>query len=322
MRRQYHTIGIFSSSYSLTAIAPKAAQNEVDYLEEHAKRVKKGRLFGKQDFYRSGTIQERAQEFNELLYDPEVDCLMASVGGMVSDSLLPYIDFKFLREHPKAIIGHSDVTAILLAVYEKTGLTTFYGPNFVTNFGQCFFLEYSLSSLKQLLSGELPIIYQKPEFYSDELTVWESEILPKKPLSNEWITVQTGSAMGRLIGGNLNTINAIMASPYMPKFQEGDILFLEDTEKFAAHAERYFSMMKICGVFDKIGGIILGKHRKFDDQHTGKTPAEILLEVLQGQNLPILADVDCGHTIPMMTLPIGGTVHFDATQQTITVLHI
>lgn len=322
MRRQYHTIGIFSSSYPLTAIAPKAAQNAVDYLEENGYRVKKGRLFGKQDFYRSGTIQERAQEFNELLYDPEVDCLMASVGGMVSDSLLPYIDFKFLREHPKAIIGHSDVTAILLAVYEKTGLTTFYGPNFVTNFGQCSFLEYSLSSLKQLLSGELPIIYQKPEFYSDELTVWESEILPKKPLSNEWITVQTGSAMGRLIGGNLNTINAIMASPYMPKIQEGDILFLEDTEKFAAYAEQYFSMMKICGVFDKIGGIILGKHRKFDDQHTGKTPAEILLEVLQGQNLPILADVDCGHTIPMMTLPIGGTVHFDATQQTITVLHI
>lgn len=322
MRRQYHTIGIFSSSYPLTAIAPKAAQNAIDYLEGNGYRVKKGRLFGKQDFYRSGTIQERAQEFNELLYDPEVDCLMASVGGMVSDSLLPYIDFKFLREHPKAIIGHSDVTAILLAVYEKTGLTTFYGPNFVTNFGQCSFLEYSLSSLKQLLSGELPIIYQKPEFYSDELTVWESEILPKKPLSNEWITVQTGSAMGRLIGGNLNTINAIMASPYMPKIQEGDILFLEDTEKFAAHAERYFSMMKICGVFDKIGGIILGKHRKFDDQHTGKTPAEILLEVLQGQNLPILADVDCGHTIPMMTLPIGGTVHFDATQQTITVLHI
>ena len=322
MRRQYHTIGIFSSSYPLTAIAPKAAQNAVDYLEENGYRVKKGRLFGKQDFYRSGTIQERAQEFNELLYDPEVDCLMASVGGMVSDSLLPYIDFKFLREHPKAIIGHSDVTAILLAVYEKTGLTTFYGPNFVTNFGQCSFLEYSLSSLKQLLSGELPKKKKKPEFYSDELTVWESEILPKKPLSNEWITVQTGSAMGRLIGGNLNTINAIMASPYMPKFQEGDILFLEDTEKFAAHAERYFSMMKICGVFDKIGGIILGKHRKFDDQHTGKTPAEILLEVLQGQNLPILADVDCGHTIPMMTLPIGGTVHFDATQQTITVLHI
>lgn len=142
MRRQYHTIGIFSSSYPLTAIAPKAAQNAVEYLEENGYRVKKGRLFGKQDFYRSGTIQERAQEFNELLYDPEVDCLMASVGGMVSDSLLPYIDFKFLREHPKAIIGHSDVTAILLAVYEKTGLTTFYGPNFVTNFGQCSFLEY------------------------------------------------------------------------------------------------------------------------------------------------------------------------------------
>lgn len=113
-----------------------------------------------------------------------------------------------------------------------------------------------------------------------------------------------------------------MASPYMPQFRKGDILFLEDTEKFAAHSERYYSMLKICGVFDKVSGILLGKHRRFDAQGTGRTSADILLEVLDGQKIPILADIDCCHTLPMMTLPIGGTVHFDADQQTISVLHI
>lgn len=72
--------------------------------------------------------------------------------------------------------------------------------------------------------------------------------------------MQSSIAKGRLIGGNLNTINGIMPSPYMPEFQKGDILFLEDTEKFAAHSEHYFSMLKICGVFDKVSGIFLGKH--------------------------------------------------------------
>ena len=317
------TIGIFSSSSPLTATAPRAAEHAIRYLEQCGHTVKKGRLFGRRDFYRSGSIRERAEEFNELLYDPEVTCLMGAVGGMVSNALLPYLDYDFLKAHPKKIIGHSDVTAILLSVYQKTGLTAFYGPNLVTSFGQHPpFLEYSLQSMERTFAGKCPFSVPMPPFYSDELTDWRAAPAPKQPLPNKWTTVQSGSATGRLIGGNLNTINGMMASPYMPQFREGDILFLEDTEKFAAHAERYYAMLKICGVFDKVSGILLGKHRQFDDQGTGRTPADILLEVLDGQKIPILADIDCCHTLPMMTLPIGGTVHFDADRQTIQVLHV
>lgn len=175
MLRQAETIGIFSSSYPLTAIAPKAAENAVHYLEQCGYSVKKGKLFGKMDCYRSGSIRERAEEFNELLYDPEVTCLMAAVGGMVSNSLLPYIDYDFLKAHPKKIIGLSDITAILLSVYQKSGLTTFYGPNLVTCFGQePPFLEYSMRSMEQAFSGKCPFSIQMPPFYSDELTDWES----------------------------------------------------------------------------------------------------------------------------------------------------
>ena len=72
MLHQAETIGIFSSSYPITAIAPEAAENAVHYLEQCGYSIKKGKLFGKMDFYRSGSIRERAEEFNELLYDPEV----------------------------------------------------------------------------------------------------------------------------------------------------------------------------------------------------------------------------------------------------------
>lgn len=317
------TIGIFSSSYPLTAIAPQAARDAADYLESQGFAIRFGALNGKRDFYRSGTIQERAAEFNALLADPEVDCLMASVGGFVSNAILPYIDYDLLREHPKVIVGMSDVTALLLGIYQKTGMTTYYGPNLVTHFAQKPpFLRDTLDSFADvaLHRAPRPYAYSKPEVYSDALTNWSEPVTAKAPRVNRWRTVQGGAATGRLIGGNLNTITGIMGSPYMPEIREGDILFLEDTEKWAAYSERYYSMLLLCGVFDRVGGIILGKHRQYDDQGTGRTQEDILLEVLHGRRLPILADVDCGHTIPMLTLPIGATVRLDADRQEIVLL--
>ena len=129
--------------------------------------------------------------------------------------------------------------------------------------------------------------------------------------------------MEKLLGvllGNLNTIQGIWGSPYMPHIQEGDILFIEDSSKDAATIERSFSLLKINGVFDKISGIILGKHEHFDDCGTNRKPFEILLEVLQNQRIPFLADFDCCHTHPMITMPIGVQVELDATNKTIHIV--
>lgn len=321
MLKKGDTIGIFSSSYPITAVTPEATESARRFLESAGYRVRLGKLTGKRDHYRSGAARERAEELNELICDPEVSCIMASIGGMVSNALLPYLDYKTFAEWPKMLVGHSDITALLLGVFQKTGLVTYYGPNFVTTFGQQPpFLKDSLFSLRQTLEETPPFLCRKPTFFSDELTDWKKGVSQKEEKPNHWVTVQPGIAEGRLLGGNLNTISGMLGSPYMPKFQKGDILFLEDTEKFAAHAERYFTMLKLCGVFDQVSGILLGKHRKFDDQGTGKTWAEILLEVLDGQKLPILADIDCCHTIPMLTLPIGGTIRMDAGKQEITIL--
>lgn len=321
MLKQGDTIGVFSSSYPFTAVAPEATESAVQFLESKGYRVKRGKLTGRKDCYRSGTARERAEEINELIHDPEVSCIMAAGGGMVSNALLPYLDYEALTEQPKMVVGHSDITALLLGIYRRTGLVTYYGPNLVTTFGQPQpFQEVSLSHFEQCLKEKPPFVCQKLPFFSDEITHWEEGISEKTKKHNRWVTVCPGIAEGRLLGGNLNTISGMLGSPYMPEFRLGDILFLEDTEKFAAHAERYFTMLKLCGVFDRVGGIILGKHRQFDDQGTGKTWAALLQEVLDGKEIPILADVDCCHTIPMMTLPIGGQVKIDSEKQQITIL--
>ena len=171
MLKQGGTIGIFTSSYPITATAPDATQRAITYLEGNGYRIKFGSLTGKREFYRSGTARERAQEFNELLYDPEVSCLMATIGGMVSNAMLPYIDYDYLAAHPKIIVGHSDITALLLGIYQKTGLITYYGPNLVTTFAQPEpLLSDSLSCLQSVLSAEqLPYTYALPSVYCPKL---------------------------------------------------------------------------------------------------------------------------------------------------------
>lgn len=317
------TIGIFSSSYPAAAEAPKPVERAISFLQQKGYQIKLGKLFGKQDYYRSGTIRQRAEEFNELLRDPEVTCMMAVAGGMVSNAILPYLDYTAAAEHPKIIVGHSDITALLLGIYQKAGLVTYYGPNLAADFGQSQqYSEQSLSYLEAVVSSQanLPYLCPIPPFYSDELSDWAEEVVEQEKKPNRWVTLRGGRAQGRLIGGNLNTISGIMGSPYMPEIRKGDILFLEDTEKFAAHAERYFSLLKLCGVLDRVGGIILGKHRKFDHQGSGRSCGEILTEVLGSREIPILADVDCCHTVPMLTLPIGGQVALDADSQEISLL--
>ena len=142
----------------------------------------------------------------------------------------------------------------------------------------------------------------------------------KKQYSNQWVCVKQGTCQGRLIGGNLNTMEGFFGTEYMPIINKGDILFIEDAEKDAYTIERSFSLLKLAGVFDKVSGIILGKHEKFDDNGTGRKPYEILLEVIGDTSIPILAEFDCCHTHPMLTIPIGCEVLLDATNKKIILM--
>lgn len=317
------TIGVFSSSSPISATIPTRYNRGKSYLESKGIRVVDGNLCGKQDFYRSGSIKDRADEFNQLLYNDDIQVLMAAIGGMNSNSILPYIDYEYLKVHPKVIIGYSDTTALLLGIYAKTGLTTFYGPALASSFGEFPpFVDKTFHYFKSVLCGDLivPHEYIMPLVWTDEFINWRQQNRGKEEYENRWVTVTAGVCRGRLIGGNLNTMQGIFGTEYMPEIQKGDILLIEDSLKDACTIERTFSMLKLAGVFDKIGGIILGKHERFNDNGTGRKPYEILLEVLNGCSVPFLADFDCCHTHPMFTMPIGCQVELDATGKRVTLL--
>ena len=322
------TIGIFSPSSPATAFAPKRYTRAKAYLEDRGFRIVEGSLTGQRDFYRSGSIRERVEELNALIRNPEVRCVMSAIGGMNSNSLLPYIDYAALRRDPKIIVGYSDVTALLLGIYAQTGLCTFYGPAAVASFGEFPPLvdetfEYFMNivgSENLAHRGRRDGILPTPAAWTDIFVPWEEQDGPKETGTNQLITVSPGRAEGRLIGGNLNTMLGIWGTPYMPEINEGDILFIEDSLLDAADQERSFAHLKLAGVFDRIGGLIMGKHEQFDDQGTGRRPCDILEEVMGPVSFPVLADFDCSHTHPMLTLPIGRRVALDADNQTVTVL--
>ncbi|WP_243096876.1 S66 family peptidase [Thermohalobacter berrensis] len=316
-------IAFYSPSYPATYTAPKRFHRAKEYLKAKGFKLLEGKLTGKYDFYRSGSIKERAEELNELIRNPEVKCIMSVIGGTNSNSILPYIDYEAFKKNPKIMIGYSDVTAILLAIYAKTGVKTFYGPALVPSFGEFPpFVHETYKYFSDILIKEqnLPYVYEPPKYWTDEYINWEDKEREKIKNKNEWITVNKGKVAGRVIGGNLNTMTGIWCSEYMPEIKKGDILFIEDTMKTASHMEKLFSLLKVSGVFDKIDGIILGKHELFDDEKTNRKPYEILQEVLEEKDIPFLAEFDCSHTHPMFTLPIGSKIELDATNKKVSIL--
>ncbi len=317
------TIGFFSPSSPATVFAPTRLNRAAAFLEQKGFKLYAGNLTGKKNFYRSGTIQERAEELNELIRNPTIRCIISVIGGSNSNSILPYLDYEALKKDPKIIIGYSVVTAILLAIYQKTNLITFYGPALVASFGEIgWFVEQTFSHFESILINKpsIPFTIKNPPFWTDEFIDWESQSSEKTKTPNNVYSIGNTIVKGRLIGGNLNTILGIFGSDYMPTIKQGDILLIEDSLKSAEIIEKLFSHLKLNGVFDRIAGLVLGKHEKFNDNGTGKQPIDILLEVIKNLTFPILINYDCCYTHPMITLPIGINTELNPITNELTLL--
>ncbi len=315
------TIGIFTPSSPASVWAEKRYKRGRAFLENKGFIIKEGVLSGKKDFYRSGTPKERAEELNVLLRDSSVKVIMSMIGGTNSNSMLPYIDYDAFKENPKIIIGYSDATAVLLALYAKTGIPTFYGPALVASFGEFEPLvsdTYEYFEKYFCREALIPYEIQMPKYWSDELVNWLDYERPKQLYENKWIGINSGTVEGRLIGGNNNAMYGFIGTTYFPEIKKGDILLIEDTMKSASVVEKNMAMLKLHGIFEKVSGIILGKHEQYDDEGTGRKPINLLLEQLDGAAIPILAEVDCCHTHPMFPLAIGKNVRLDTINKTIT----
>lgn len=314
-------IGIFSPSYVMIHDSPESAERAEGFLRKNGFGIKHGKLWGKKDAFRTGTPPERADEFNSLLHDPEVGILMASAGGIVTNGMLPFIDYEYYKKHPKPVIGMSDVTALLMALYAKTGIPVYYGPNFITSFARLSpYRDTALKCLCDVLNFEASYQYTAPDYHSDEVIDWTKPLTEERQIPNQLVTLHGGTAAGRLIGGNLWVISNIWGTPYMPEIRQGDILFIEDTEIGADLVECHLGQLKISGVFEKLGGLMIGKCRDYYDCESEMSYCDFIYDCIGKPDYPVLAECDFSHNAPMLTIPIGITAELNADEQTIKLI--
>ena len=274
-------------------------------LEGLGLKVKIGEHVLARHGYLSGTDKERAADINRFFKDDGIRAVLPIRGGWGSSRVLPHLDFDEIRRNPKVVLGYSDITALHLAIHAKTGLVTFHGPN-----GMGRWDTWSVDYLKRVLFNAEAVTFENPKALSDRNSLTQTE--------NRVQTIAPGTARGRLIGGNLTVMTAILGSPYVPS-TDGAILFLEDVGEDLYRIDRMFTQLKLAGVLDRIRGFVFGTCAECGpgEGFASLTLEEIFADHIKPLRIPAWFGAMIGHQTPQWTLPVGADVEIDATAGTI-----
>ena len=257
------------------------------------------------DMMGSSSIEDRVADIHEAFADKNVKAVFTIIGGANSNQLLPYLDYDLIKANPKVFCGFSDITALLNAIYAQTGLVTFSGPHF-SSLGMLKGADYTLETLKIMLMGERVNHVQPSAEWSDDLWFLDQE--NRQFIKNEgYWRLHDGEAEGTLIGGNLGTFDLLLGTKYRPAFAKDTILFIEDTEgSDIAAFERNFQALIYQPDFGNVKGILIGRFQK-GSKVTREQLEYIISTKRELRNLPIWANLDFGHSTPLLTIPVGGT---------------
>jgi muramoyltetrapeptide carboxypeptidase len=256
--------------------------------------------------YLAGTDAERAADFNDMVRDPAVRAIHCVRGGWGSARLLPLIDFGALARAPKAVIGYSDVTALLLAVHARTGIVTFHGPNATSKWNP-FNVEWFT---RVLVDGEA-VTFENVKETGEFPTQIEHRVQ----------TITPGRAQGRLLGGNLTVLATLIGSGFLPDW-DASVLFAEDVNEAPYRIDRLFTQLQLAGILGVAHALIWGTCDECEpeDGFGSLTIPDILDDHVVPLGIPAWRGAMIGHVDRQFTLPIGADVEVDATAGTIRLL--
>lgn len=259
------------------------------------------------DGYLAGPDRERAASINAMFADAEVRAIMAVHGGWGCQRILPYLDFPLIDAHPKLLIGSSDITALHLALAARTHCPSIHGPNAAHSWG-----EGPRASFRALVfDGAAPTIRNPP-------------VSLDPPVPNPWPirTFRPGRARGRLLGGNLSVLSALVGTPYLPGFA-GAILFMEDTNEAEYRIDRMLTQLAQSGILRRVAGVVFGQCTNCTNPvagYTGFTIDQVLEQHLTPLGVPAFQGAQIGHIAAQISLPVGAPVEIDAALGTIRIL--
>jgi len=256
----------------------------------------------------------RARDFMDAIVDPRVMAIMTPRGGFAANEVLDYLDFEIIAANPKIIVGFSDITAISNAIFKKTGLVTYSGPNF-GNFGMLKGLDYFVEYFEKCLMQSDEFVLEPSESWSDDY--WKKDQLNRNFYENPGpICLNQGSARGVVVGANLCTFNLLQGTDYMPDLTD-KILFLEDDAVFGHHFDVFFdrnleSLLQMPGA-DKLKAVLIGRFESRANIDVDRLKY-IISKKPELRGVPIAYGFDFGHSLPMFTFPIGGEVSVDISE--------
>lgn len=267
------------------------------------------------DLFGSSPVAQRVDDLHEAFADPKVKGIMTMIGGANSNQLLPFLDYELIAKNPKVFCGFSDITALVNGIYAKTGLVTFLGPHF-SSLGMLKGAEYTLENARKMLMGDGATEVEAAKQWSDD--PWFMDQENRNFIDNEgYWTLQPGEAEGTIVGGNLGTFNLLLGTTFRPQFADPTILFVEDnftSNQDPAVFERNLQALAYQEDFKNVKGLVIGRFQKASEMSREKLEY-IIKNQAALKNLPVLANVDFGHTAPLLTIPVGGTARLDAGKQ-------
>ena len=258
--------------------------------------------------YLAGDDKSRADELNAMFANANVDGIVCARGGYGCVRILPMLDYELIKNNPKVLIGYSDITALVNAIYFKTGLITFHGPVGISSFN-----EFSVNYFNEVLAhpkNNLSLVSAKGEDQKEEEKIQ---------------TITSGKAVGELVGGNLSVLNSLIGTQY--DFDgEGKIIFLEEIGEEPYRIDRMLTQLIQSGKFDKAVGIALGVFKDCEPKEkdpsfsTSFSLSEVLFDRLSVLKIPVIYGLSFGHIKNKFTLPVGIKAELDTINQTITLL--
>ena len=268
--------------------------------------------------------QARAEDLMNAFKDPSIKGIVSNIGGSESIRLLPYIDFDVIRENPKVFIGFSDATITHLFCH-KAGISSFYGPAILTDFAENVQMhEYTVESIKKTLFSNEVIGEIKPS------PVWTSQrlewVIENKHISREMnednkgyeLLQGKGIAQGRLIGGCIEVLEFAKGTSLWPDkaYFKDSILFFETSEDLPipANIEYWLRNYGTQGILQEVNGIIFAKpqHEKYYEEY--KESIATILHELGLNELPVLYNLNFGHTEPKFVIPYGAMAEINCEE--------
>jgi muramoyltetrapeptide carboxypeptidase LdcA involved in peptidoglycan recycling len=275
----------------------------------------------------------RADDLMWAFANPEINAIISVIGGDDSIRMLPYLDLNVIRNNPKIFMGYSDTTVTHFACF-KAGLCSYYGPSIMAGFAENQgMFDYTVRSIRSVLfDGKAPILISESDVWTNEMLDWANPELQyrkrktEKPIGRK-VLQGKGVHKGRLLGGCSEVLEVLKGTVLWPEKSEwaGSILFLETSEEMPPihYFKRWIRALGAQDILQSLNGILLARPALINGAKDLEIYDRALLDVVAGEygltELPIISQMDFGHTDPMSVLPLGLRAEIDCDKGLVTI---